>query len=64
MMTGIGVHHRSESVFTFDRNDRSRWAGIRTNAISIVPDHEKNGFCSRQAVRGEHPERLNENGVV
>ena len=32
MMTGIGVHHRSESVFTFDRNDRSRWAGIRTSA--------------------------------
>ena len=30
MMTGIGVHHRSEWVFTLARNDRSRWAGIRT----------------------------------
>ena len=30
MMTGIGVQHRSESVFTFDRNGCSRWAGIRT----------------------------------
>ena len=29
MMTGIGVHHRSESVFTFDRKGRSRWTGIR-----------------------------------
>jgi hypothetical protein len=29
MMTGIGVQHRSESVFIFDRNGRSRWAGIR-----------------------------------
>ena len=29
MMTGIGVHHRSEWVFTLARNDRSRWAGIR-----------------------------------
>ena len=29
MMTGIGVHHRSECVFTFARNGRSRWAGIR-----------------------------------
>jgi hypothetical protein len=29
MMTGIGVHHRPEGVFTFDRNNRSRWAGIR-----------------------------------
>ena len=30
MMTGIRVQHRSESVFTFDRNGRSGWAGIRT----------------------------------
>ena len=30
MMTGIGVHHRSESVFTFDRKGRSRWTGIRS----------------------------------
>jgi hypothetical protein len=30
MMAGIGVQHRSESAFTFDRNRRSRWAGIRT----------------------------------
>jgi hypothetical protein len=29
MMTGIGVQHRSESAFTFDRNRRSQWAGIR-----------------------------------
>jgi phosphodiesterase/alkaline phosphatase D-like protein len=29
---GIGVQHRSESAFTFDRNRRSRWAGIRTQA--------------------------------
>jgi hypothetical protein len=29
MMTGIRVHHRSESVFTFDRNERSGWSGIR-----------------------------------
>ena len=35
-MAGIGVHdggirvqHRSESAFTFDRNGRSGWAGIR-----------------------------------
>ena len=30
MMTGIGVQHRSEGVFTLARNDRSRWAGIRS----------------------------------
>ena len=30
-MAGIDVQHRSEWVFTFDRNRRSRWAGIRTN---------------------------------
>jgi integrase len=30
MMPGIGVQHRSESTFTFGRNWRSRWAGIRT----------------------------------
>ncbi len=30
MMTGIGVQHRSESVFTFDRNPCSRWSGIRS----------------------------------
>jgi hypothetical protein len=30
-MAGIAVQHRSESVFTFDRNRRSRWAGIRTD---------------------------------
>ena len=28
-MAGIGVQHRSEFVSTFDRNRRSRWAGIR-----------------------------------
>jgi hypothetical protein len=28
-MAGIDVQHRSELVFTFDRNRRSRWAGIR-----------------------------------
>src|SRR5713226_5654510 len=26
--------------------------------------HEEHGLSPRQAVRGEHPERLNENGVV
>src|SRR5712692_10414141 len=30
MMTGIGVHDQSDSVFTFDRNGRSGWSGIRT----------------------------------
>jgi hypothetical protein len=30
MMTGIGVQHRSESVFTFGRNRCSGWSGIRT----------------------------------
>jgi len=29
MMPGIHVQHRSDSAFTFDRNRRSRWAGIR-----------------------------------
>jgi hypothetical protein len=29
MMTGIGVHHGSESVFTFGQNERSGWSGIR-----------------------------------
>jgi len=36
MMTGIGVQHRSESVFTFDRNRCSRWAGIRTSAALVA----------------------------
>jgi hypothetical protein len=31
MMTGIRVQHRSESAFTFNRNGRSGWAGIRTH---------------------------------
>ena len=35
MMTGIGVHHRSESLVTFDRNGRSRWAGIRNWGIFL-----------------------------
>ena len=30
MMAGFGVQHPPDSVFTFARNDRSRWAGIRT----------------------------------
>jgi hypothetical protein len=30
-MTAIGVQHRSESAFTFGRNRRSEWAGIRTS---------------------------------
>lgn len=36
MMTGLGVHHRSEGVFTLARNDRSRWAGIRNHVRSQV----------------------------
>jgi hypothetical protein len=36
MMPGFGVQHRSESVFTFDRNGRSRWAGIRTLLEKVV----------------------------
>jgi len=44
MMTGIGVQHRSEGVFTLDRNDRSRWAGIRIRPereADVVVDHER-----------------------
>jgi hypothetical protein len=37
MMTGIGVHHRSESLFTFDRNHRSQWSGLRiTEAFGLL----------------------------
>jgi transposase InsO family protein len=39
MMTGIGVHHRSESLFTFDRNGRSLWAGIRSGLRRECLDH-------------------------
>ena len=35
MMTGIDVQHRSESVFTFDRNRRSGWAGLRRNPATV-----------------------------
>jgi hypothetical protein len=31
MMAGIRVQHQSESAFTFDRNRRSGWAGIRNH---------------------------------
>jgi hypothetical protein len=36
MMTGIGVHHQSEWMFTLVRNDRSRWTGIRTFLVSLT----------------------------
>jgi predicted nuclease of predicted toxin-antitoxin system len=36
MMPGIGVQHRSESAFTFGRNRRSRWPGIRTRVKDAV----------------------------
>ena len=49
MMTGIGVQHRSESVFTFDRNDRSRWAGIRNSIVNFsLPRRAR---CSRSIPR-------------
>jgi FMN phosphatase YigB (HAD superfamily) len=35
MMTGIGVHHGSESVFTFGRNERSGWSGIRSEVLFV-----------------------------
>jgi hypothetical protein len=31
----IGVHHRAESPFTFNRNGRSRWAGIRNGRFWV-----------------------------
>jgi hypothetical protein len=44
MMTGIHVQHRSEPMFTFDRNGRSRWAGTRSQIddVSIVPPDQPN----------------------
>jgi hypothetical protein len=36
MMTGIGVQHRSECVFTFNRNDRSQSAGTRITDETIA----------------------------
>ena len=36
MMPGIGVQHRSESAFTFDRNGRSRCSGLRTGVQALV----------------------------
>lgn len=33
MMAGIDVQHPPESAFIFDRNQRSRWAGICTFAL-------------------------------
>ena len=30
MMPGFGVQHRSEWAFSFARNGRSGWAGLRT----------------------------------
>src|SRR5262249_24892086 len=32
-MSGIDVHHPSESVFTIDRNRRSSWAGTRNETL-------------------------------
>jgi hypothetical protein len=34
-MAGIGVQLRAESVFSFDRNERSAWSGARTKQIVV-----------------------------
>ena len=44
MMPGFGVQHRSEWAFTFARNGRSGWAGMR------IPDARTTGV----AVRARH----------
>jgi len=53
MMTGIGVQHRSDSVFSFDRNRRSGWAGIRTPSNSPPTQISTHGeFSSPRGCRG------------
>jgi hypothetical protein len=56
MMTGIGVHHRSEGVFTLARNDRSRWAGIRmadtfapVNSVTVLLEASRGATRSASA---------------
>jgi hypothetical protein len=55
MMTGIGVQHRSESVFTFGRNRCSGWSGIRTtqgNTYGLrVKHHRERGEAVHLFVR-------------
>ena len=46
MMTGIRVQHRSESAFTFDRNGRSGWAGIR-NSLKVGDQITVEGYLAK-----------------
>ena len=62
MMAGIRVQHRSESVFTFDRNGRSGWAGIRrkhsrAEAGATPQDFDLIGTEFHRWVR-DHEERI------
>jgi methylphosphotriester-DNA--protein-cysteine methyltransferase len=60
MMTGIGVQHRSESVFTFDRNGRSRWAGIRSQHFRTITGMSPVQFQKRLRLQEARQLMLNE----
>jgi predicted SnoaL-like aldol condensation-catalyzing enzyme len=58
MMTGIGVQHRSESVFTFVRNRRSGWAGIRNQRQpeEAVKQYVGSSYRQHNPMAGDGPE--------
>ena len=65
MMAGIGVHLRPESVFTVNRNARSRSSGIRNTHLDYYLDEFTFRFNRRTSrSRGKLFQRLVEQALV
>ena len=64
MMTGIGVHHRSESVFTFNRRTRLAHPGRSHGSVGEDRSFKSAGKPERHPLRSECGSTLPRSGLV